>query len=220
MTYLLECPTCQAVVGAAVKGEVTEDSNDGGGPWKVSLLECPKCSGSFVGVQENVGDGVWDEPVRVWPSPPLSLDWKIPRDIKDSLEEAHRCLGAKAYTASVVMSGRSLEAIGTHFYQPASGGSGKHLMLKAALDKLNADGIIDKRLHEWGLALHQDRNLAAHPSGTRFKKQDAEDVFKFARSICEYIFVLSADFREFKKRREARVQPRRKRKLDAEQSAG
>jgi len=53
-----------------------------------------------------------------------------------------------------------------------------------------------------GLALHSDRNLAAHPSGTNFKRQDAQDIFKFANNICEYIFVLAADFDDFEKRSE------------------
>jgi hypothetical protein len=44
-----------------------------------------------------------------------------------------------------------------------------------------------------------------HPSGTDFKEQDAKDVFKFAMNICDYIFVLSAQFEDFEKRRESRA---------------
>lgn len=204
MSYLIECPACEAVMGGDVKGEVNEAPTDeGGGPWKITLVQCPKCGGALLGVQEQDFASGWDEPSRVWPSPPLSLSWKIPRTIRESLLEAHKCLKAKAYTASVVMSGRSLEAVGRHFYSPAED-SKRPLMLKAALDRLSKDGIIDARLYEWGIALHSDRNLAAHPSDTHFKQQDAADVFKFTNSICEYVFVLSADFEDFKKRKEQR----------------
>jgi hypothetical protein len=201
MSYLIECPTCEATMGVTVKGEVTEPSNDeGGGPWRISLAQCPKCMGAIIGVQESDFFDDWESPVRVWPSPPLSLSHKIPREIRESLEEAYRCLKAKAFTASVVMSGRALEAIGGHFF-PRTEERKRPLMLRESLDKLAETKVIDTRLHQWGLALQSERNLAAHPSGTHFNGQDAQDAFKFANNICEYIFVLSADFSEFDKRR-------------------
>jgi len=100
------------------------------------------------------------------------------------------------------MSGRALDAIGRHFYPPTE--TSRPLMLKQALEKLAKDEIIDGRLYKWGLALHKDRNLAAHPSDTHFKREDARDVFKFS-NICEYIFVLSAEFEAFERRRAART---------------
>lgn len=189
-------------MGATLKGEVVEPSDDNGGPWKISLAQCPRCSSALVGAQESDFFDDWERATRVWPSPPLQLNPKIPRSIRESLEEAHKCLGARSYAATVMMSGRALEAIGRHFYPPTKGG--RPLMLKQALDKLAKDEIIDGRLYKWGLALHKDRNLAAHPSDTHFKRADARDVFKFSNNICEYIFVLSAEFEAFEKRRAAR----------------
>jgi hypothetical protein len=95
------------------------------------------------------------------------------------------------------MSGRALEAIGRHFNPNET----KPLMLAAGLQKLYEAKVIDSRLHEWGRALAQERNLAAHASGTHFKREDAEDIFKFSTSICEYVFVLSRQFEDFMKRR-------------------
>jgi hypothetical protein len=130
MSYLLECPRCEAVMGVTVKGDTVERDEEGDGPWKVTLAACPKCHGTLLGVQEsNWVDEGWDTPVRVWPSPPLSLNSKIPKAIRDSLEEAHKCLKAKAFTASVVMSGRALEAIGKHFY-PSTKERKRPMMLK------------------------------------------------------------------------------------------
>jgi hypothetical protein len=77
-------------------------------------------------------------------------------------------------------------------------------MLGLGLKKLYDDKIIDMRLYEWGQALTEDRNLAAHPSGVRFTHDDAADVFKFTNGICEYVFVLSNDFKEYMERRKDR----------------
>jgi cation transport regulator ChaB len=191
-------------MGATVQGKVVEPmSEEGDGPWTVSLASCPKCHGALLGVQEvDFFDG-WEAPIRVWPAPTHTPHYKIPKEIRESLEESNRCLKGKAFTAAVMMSGRALEAVGRHFYPPTPQQK-RPLMLREALDKLSKGGIIDSRLHEWGLALHSDRNLAAHPSGIHFKRQDAEDVLKFANNICEYIFVLAADFKEFEERRKDR----------------
>ena len=209
MIYLLECPQCEAVMGTEVKGEVIEGPTDEEIPIpsKVTLVECPKCGAALVGVEESYGyaDGrpEWTEPVRVWPKPPLSLDPRIPRDVRASLIEAHKCLKGKAYTASVGMSGRALEAIGRHLNPTET----KPLMLKAGLKKLHDAHIIDSRLYEWGTALAEERNLAAHASGAHFKREDAEDIFKFSTNICEYIFVLSAQFKDFMERRKKGTHP-------------
>ena len=151
-----------------------------------------------MGVQEAYGGELaWTEPERVWPSPPASISGQIPPEIRKALEEAHRCLKCKAYTASVGMSGRALEAVGRHF----NPNEAKPLMLGAGLQRLFEAKVIDSRLHEWGKVLAQERNLAAHASGAHFKREDAEDIFKFSMNICEYVFVLSEQFKDFMKRR-------------------
>jgi hypothetical protein len=95
------------------------------------------------------------------------------------------------------MSGRALEAVGRHF----NPGEVKPLMLGAGLERLHNAKIIDDRLYDWGRALAQERNLAAHASGTHFNREDAEDIFEFTTNICEYVFVLSEQFKEFMDRR-------------------
>lgn len=198
-------------MGAEVKAQV-DDPPEEDYPFsaRVTLCVCPKCSSVIIGREEEEDfDGHFGSPRRVWPSPPVNLSYKIPKEIRLSLVEADKCLKGQAYTASIAMCGRALEAVGRHFY-PSISAKRPPLMLKQAIDKLAADQIIDGRLHKWGLALHSDRNLAAHPSGTDFKEQDAKDVFKFAMNICDYIFVLSAQFEDFEKRRKARTQAKPK----------
>jgi len=210
MIYLIECPFCKAVMGTEVKAqEIDPPEEDVPLSTRVSLCICPRCKSVIIGREDEDFAGAFDPPRRIWPSPPVNLSYKIPKDIRSSLTEADKCLKGQAYTASVAMCGRALEAVGRHFYPPTSA-TGSPLMLKQAIDRLAADKVIDGRLHKWGLALHSDRNLAAHPSGTDFKEQDAKDVFKFAMNICDYIFVLSAQFEDFEKRREARAQAKQK----------
>lgn len=200
---ILECPQCESFVNAEVKGAVQEGPTDeAGGPWLVLLAECPKCGGALVGVQESYGadkhgQPEWTEPARVWPEPPVGLSGQIPSEIRKALIEARKCMKCKAYTASVGMSGRALEAVGRHFYPDET----KPLMLGAGLQKLYEAHVIDSRLYEWGKALAKERHLAAHASGTHFNREDAEDIFRFTTGICDYVFVLADDFRSFMDRR-------------------
>src|SRR4051812_33506311 len=147
-----------------------------------------------------------ESPLRLWPSPVMnSFNRAIPEGIRKSLAESYVCLKAKAYTASVVMSGRALEAIGRHFWPSEEGDN--PLMLGKGLKKLKDEGKIDERLFEWGKELADYRNWAAHPSGAKFSKQDAQDAFKFTYNICEYIFVLTEDFEQFKQRKAEQGRP-------------
>jgi hypothetical protein len=68
--------------------------------------------------------------------------------------------------------------------------------------------VIDKMLHDWGQELRRHRNLAAHATGTWFTRRDAEDIFDFAQTICEYVFVLTRRFERFKERARLRKLPR------------
>ncbi len=61
--------------------------------------------------------------------------------------------------------------------------------------------MIDGRLFEWASELQKSRNLSAHPSGEKVAKRDAEDLLDFTNAICEYVFVLTAKFDSFQKRR-------------------
>jgi hypothetical protein len=91
------------------------------------------------------------------------------------------------------MSVQAIEGICLH-----SGTKSKNLFL--GLKELRDREIIDKKLYEWGDELRKHRNLAAHATGTKFNRLDAEDIFDFARTICEYVFVLTVRFERFKDR--------------------
>jgi hypothetical protein len=190
-----------------INGQIDRTDDHDSAIDRYRLCSCPNCGAVLLGYEYSDGfpDDGFTAPKRVWPKPAEEFDYRIPKLIRESLEEAQKCLTACAYDACVAMCGRALEAIGRHFYPDEN-----KLMLGGAIDKLAEEKIIDGQLHKWGKVLHNDRNLAAHPSGTNFSKQDAEDELKFTANICEYIFVLSAEFQEFEKRRAERIETTKK----------
>lgn len=198
---IYECAYCESKVDGKTLGEHKFFGGDES-PSKVTLLECPVCHDSGLVVQEiwegfsPTGEHVtgWDDPVRVWPNAEV-IDWRLPMNVKLSLEEARRCFKAKAYNACAVMCGRTLESACAEF-----GLEGK--MLAGGLKKLLDKEIIDKKIYLWGEELRKRRNIGAHTAEERVTKKDAEDILDFTNVICQYIFVLSAQFDSFMKRKQ------------------
>jgi len=73
--------------------------------------------------------------------------------------------------------------------------------LHKGLQELRDSGIIDRRLFEWGDSLRQERNIGAHASGQQVKAQDARDILDFASAICEYVYVLTDRYENYKNRK-------------------
>lgn len=77
----------------------------------------------------------------------------------------------------------------------------KSQYLGPGLRELRERGMIDGRLFRWAEELQKSRNIGAHATGEKVSKQDARDLLDFTNAICEYIFVLTAKFEAFMKRR-------------------
>src|SRR5207249_1642928 len=134
-------------------------------PFKVFLLECPRCKNPLLA---GFYPDIEDAPARVWPALDRYISSEIPPIVSTSLEEAERCFKAKAYTACAVMCGRALEGICRHENPKAASLVGG---LKGLLEKK----VIDGRLYDWSEALRKQRNLAAHASGEKISRDDARD---------------------------------------------
>jgi hypothetical protein len=65
-------------------------------------------------------------------------------------------------------------------------------------------GLIEGRLLEWAQELRVLGNEGAHFTGERVARQDAQDALALAEAILDYLYVFSAQFFEFKNRRELR----------------
>jgi hypothetical protein len=197
------CPTCKQHVKAAVEGRYVAIPQEVD-PTQFTLLSCGVCKWAIVTEQDLQiqmnSDGEVDEgfgkPRRLWPQPEPAF-WQYPAIVRDSLEEAQRCLDAGANRACVVMCGRALEALCNELGETKQ-------MLAGGLKELLTKGVIDQRLFEWGTELRRLRNVGAHATSDHVGGDDARDMTDFAVAICDYVLVLKARFDSFKARQAKR----------------
>ncbi len=196
-TTLIMCSTCEARVSAHIIASKEGLDKEATVPCRVLFLECSSCKSILLGYTEltRMGYEDWDfpDPERVWPNPKNSISWKVPELVRTSIEEARRCFDAHAYSACVVMCGRTLEFVCKEH-------GVKNWQLKKGLKELKDKGIIDGRLYEWGEALRESRNISAHATDTKVFRNDAKDILDFAIAICDYVYVLADKYESFKKR--------------------
>lgn len=197
---VIDCYRCKVSVDATCHGSLEayvpdEDPE----PYKVELLQCPRCNCILVGYSEHTYEEwnkppAWSHGERLWPHPRKTISWHVPSIVRNSIQEAEKCFNASAYSACAVMCGRSLEGIGHH-------NNVKSQNLVQIITELKKLGIIDERIHDWGQELRQIRNLGAHASIEQVHVDDARDFLDFMHSITDYIFELNHRYKRFKERR-------------------
>ncbi len=194
---IVYCPDCDASINAKSIATHEKFTEYDFAPMRYSLLSCTICNGvqlveQYLSGSKPENDTHWSETKRNWPNPELELPIGVPTVTRKSLEEAERCLRAKAFTACAVMTGRALEGICRHYKT-------KSKYLGAGIKELLDKKIIDEKLFEWSKELHLHRNIAAHADAndTEISENDARDLLDFSIAICEYIFVLSNKYSEF-----------------------
>lgn len=214
-TFIIDCPWCKAKVAATESGRAERSGfiEEIGEPFGLEVLvgTCPSCNSILVGEIEQVDfEGVtayedrWSDVVRVYPKPPKAFSSsRIPRVVKDSLNEADRSLQAGANIAACVMLGRALEALCRDVLDPPAVSAtspitgtpaakpNKKIMLGEGIKKLRDKKVIDDRLFDWSQQLQAFRNLAAHPKDITISREDAEDLQTFVNAIVEYVYDLT-----------------------------
>lgn len=197
---LINCADCNSRVDALSIGEHEEFDDDVYEASKVILLKCPVCKRALLGqtthLQIGEDEWVWSNLLRLWPEAETSLHHTIPDGVSTSLEEAKICYRAKAFSACAVMCGRAIEAICVEKTQEKT--------LHKGLQALRDTGVIDGRLFDWGESLRQERNIGAHATGEKIRREDAKDILDFAIAICDYVYVLSDRYEKYKSRKEKR----------------
>jgi hypothetical protein len=68
-------------------------------------------------------------------------------------------------------------------------------------------GLIEGRLLEWAQELRVIGNDGAHYTGRPVARQDAKDAIDLAEAILNYMYVFSAQFAEFRERRQLQEHP-------------
>lgn len=197
-TFPLVCPHCEKPTLATVISEAA-GQNEYEPPFLAELARCGTCHNPFLMLEEDFGDG-WDgEPIVVWPRQQRPLSFQIPEALRLEHEEARRCFSSKAYTATAVMVRRTLEGVCIDQGMSNSGGRPKPLF--KMLEQLKDDGKIEGRLFEWSQELRVLGNQGAHFTGTAVTREDALDGLALAEALLDYLYVLSAQFEAFKRRR-------------------
>lgn len=224
--FIIDCPWCKAKVAAIESGRASDigRTEEDGDPYGVLLVvgKCPSCHSLLAGASHQVAFAGWDsdedrwsDVVRIHPKPPKSfLSHRIPRSVRDSIEEAEKSLQANANIAACAMLGRALEAVCRDLLEehapPTPPGKPqppqkRPLMLGEGIRKLKDKGLIDDRLYDWSQQLHAFRNAAAHPTDESISREDAEDLQSFVYAIIEYIYDLTDRYNDFKNRMEKKA---------------
>jgi hypothetical protein len=195
---IVECVDCRSYVDAKVHGGYERLSGGTGPSSLFSLLSCSQCGSPILVRQTNIGnmaDGdKWDTPQLVYPTADLRVNPNAPRDIRLAFDEACNCYRVGAFTASAIMSRKTLEGIcASHDVTERS--------LALSLRKMHKQNLIDDRLFEWSDLMRVAGNEAAHGVGLSIQQPDAKDILEFTNAIMDYLFSFRDRFEEFKRRR-------------------
>jgi hypothetical protein len=202
--YLVQCPKCNS---RTIAEPVTRYIDDGDEftaqpPWDdlYVVVTCKICNEYMLIAHPKDGANSYQfrrQNKRLWPAPDREMSSKIPEPLRLEHGEARSCFRSSAYTATVVMVRRTLEGV------CAEHGVNKKPLI-AALQQMQADGLIEGRLLEWAEELRVLGNEGAHFTGRRVAREDAQDALALAEALLDYLYVFSAQFAEFKKRRNSR----------------
>ncbi len=192
----VHCPTCDNTSVCEPHGYTIYDEPSEGPAARYSLMQCPRGHTLLV-LQEEFGLGLRfddDEPLRVYPAQARPLSNEVPAPLRAAHDEARKCHRAKAYKATVVMSGRTLEGA-CELHGVTKG------VLQQRLKDMRDAGHIDGRLWEWAETLRDVRNTAAHFNEEEVSRQDAEDALAYSEALLDYLYVLKQRFEAMKVRR-------------------
>jgi Domain of unknown function (DUF4145) len=192
------CYYCDRAVNATEVGSVEERNPEHGPPYLITLTCCDQCGQALVFSQEEYGvDLGWSDMTRVWPGAVRPLSSAVPQPLRAEHGEARRCLDAKAYTAAVVMVRRTIEGVRAEH-------GVRERTLSRSLEKMREKDLLDQRLLDWAQALKVLGNEGAHYTGAQVSREDALDALALAEALLDYLYVLTAKFREFSERRATR----------------
>ena len=174
---------------------------------RVVVLECRNCRDAVIVVEELHFD---DVPFSKWQSSSSKrgrLSWKgiywwpvagasappyVPSEIGSAFEEAARCLHARCYSASAVMSRKTLEAI-----VQENEVSSKNL--KDGIEKLVDKKRLPEEVRELSHGVRLVGNSGAHfDSLEQVSKEDAQILLSFIGFLCKNLYGLKHDLQNLK----------------------
>lgn len=192
---LIRCDECAATVDAKCLSVNDSPRNDGL-RMRTEFLVCPVCRNTLV-AGDLVVPGAEYFPKRLWPSTDDEISSSIPTRIAEVLKEADDCLRNKTLNGARVLYGRTIEALCRKELKISDG---IRITIAKGLRELKQNGVIDNRIYDWGDKVREHRNFGAHDSTIAPSPRDVEDIKDFVHAICDYIYVLTAKYEEFKHR--------------------
>ncbi|MFE1988281.1 DUF4145 domain-containing protein [Streptomyces mirabilis] len=196
---VIQCHICDRPTLATLRGSwnIIPEGDEDFDPIGYLLVSCDRCRSAQLLEQEADHGQDGDLLERIWPEDAngKSLSSSIPHAVSREMREAHACFKAKLYTATAVMVRRTLEGM------CADQGVDRKRPLFKGLEELRDAGKIEGRLFDWAQALRVIGNQGAHFSTESVGREDAEDSLALAEAILDYIYVFTAKYEEFQKRR-------------------
>jgi hypothetical protein len=193
-SYVVECTKCQQKVVA--RGLLADTFPDEGfNIYRFIVATCGICY-QVMFLRQPETENVYSRDAEVlWPALERRLNIAIPEELRWENEEARKCFKAASYTATVVMVRRTLEGV------CADQGITQKPLVRA-LKEMRDRGLIEGRLFEWVEGLRVVGNEGAHFTGNRVSREDASDALALSEAILDYLYVFTAQFEDFKKRRQ------------------
>ena len=191
-----KCPHCNAShVQTQVKLREGLKENDTSELWNVVRCQNRRCLLLILAVTNNK-----DVLQQIYPAGTYEIEpnAKISKAIRDDYREAGLCLGAGCFKASMVMSRRVLQRC------LKEQGCNQHKLVDAINHAVEHD-ILRKAFHPVATEIREYGNLGAHPDDDQLEnanKQNAEQVFEFARLLIHEFYEVPAAVERLKMDRE------------------
>lgn len=199
--YRIECPFCRRrTVAIRMTSMRLIYADEAAYPNWFNLAECRICNTIHAIRSPKTVDNHFSaaDAEVISSSRSHGISSRIPESLRREHSEAWACFSSESYTATVVMVRRTLEGV------CAEHGIKARVLFKA-LEQLAADGLIEGRLLDWAQELRLLGNEGAHFTGDVVSREDAQDALALAEALLEYLYVYSAQFKEFRDRRTRRM---------------
>lgn len=196
---LIECDICNALVESQlISSYIQEMEYDWVDNMKFSFCKCSQCNSPILIKQEydlsNPLEEInWGLPKKIYPNNLFHINPVIPDELQISLVESIKCFKSGAYTATAMMSRKTLEnfCILKNI---------KESNLATSIKKLKENGTINEQLFDWADELRLAGNKAAHDINPNIEEMDAKDILDFTIAILDFTYSFKDKFDKFKRR--------------------
>jgi hypothetical protein len=166
-------------------------------PFKWLVGRCLQCLQAFVFIRELpwLSEDIDLATEQIFPEKARTLPMSVPRHLRETFDEANRCMTVKSYSAVSLLARKVVE--GFCLEMNADGTT-----LASKLSNLREKGDLDEKLYSWSSTIRDLGNQGAHDIKKHVSREDASDVIKFVEALLDYQYVFQARYQEFLARRQ------------------